>query len=360
MNNPQKVAVVLFNLGGPDAPEAVKPFLFNLFSDAAIIQVPQPFRWLIAKIISSRRAPIAREIYAQIGGRSPIVPETQRQAEALEQVLSTSDGLDNVKCFLAMRYWHPFSEAAVEAVLDFAPDKIVLLPLYPQYSTTTTGSSLNAWRKAWAKRVGPGHTSKKDPETSEICCYPEASGWIEAQADLVRKGFKSAGELNNTRVLFSAHGLPKKVIERGDPYQTQVERTCAAVAKKLDMPGLDWVTCFQSRVGPLEWIGPSTDSEIERAGAEGKNIVVVPIAFVSEHSETLVELDIEYRDLAEKAGVATYVRVAAVGTHPAFIGTLGDLVREALVSDEMICPEEAIGGICPGNGLAENQIVLKS
>jgi len=349
MSAPQKVAVVLFNLGGPDSPEAVKPFLFNLFSDAAIIQVPQPFRWLIAKIISSRRAPIAREIYAQIGGRSPIVPETKRQAEALERVLSTSDGFGEVKCFLAMRYWHPFSDAAVDGVLDFAPDKIVLLPLYPQYSTTTTGSSLNAWRKAWAKRVGPGHTAQKTAETCEICCYPEAQGWIEAQADLVRKGLKSAGELSKLRVLFSAHGLPKKVIEGGDPYQAQVEQTCAAVVKELDMLDLDWVTCFQSRVGPLEWIGPSTDAEIERAGADGKNLIVVPIAFVSEHSETLVELDIEYRDLAKKAGVATYVRVPAVGTHPAFIGALGELVRQALLSDEMICPEEANGGICPGN-----------
>ena len=342
----QKIAIILFNLGGPDSPEAVKPFLFNLFSDPAIIQVPQPFRWLIAKLISSRRAPIAREIYGYLGGRSPIVPETEQQAEALERVLEDAG---EVKCFLAMRYWHPFAHEAAEAVAAFAPDRIVLLPLYPQYSTTTTGSSLKDWAAVWKRGVGPGSTLAKSLETKEICCYPEAPGWIGAQAKLTRQGIEKAGGMENTRVLFSAHGLPKKVIEGGDPYQRQVERTCAAVAARLDLPGLDWVTCYQSRVGPLEWIGPATDEEIERAGRDGKNLVVVPIAFVSEHSETLVELDIEYKELAEKAGVPSYVRVPAVGSHPDFIRALGDLVREALEADDVICPEEVAGGVCPGN-----------
>jgi protoporphyrin/coproporphyrin ferrochelatase len=342
----RKIAVVLFNLGGPDGLPAVKPFLFNLFSDPAIIQAPQPFRWLIAKLISARRAPVAQEIYRQIGGRSPIVPETEQQALALERVLSD---VGEVKCFLAMRYWHPFTEAAVEKILSYQPDEIVLLPLYPQYSTTTTGSSLNAWKQAWKRLVGPGHTASKTAEIKEICCYPEAEGWIKAQSILVHQALATAGNLADTRVLFSAHGLPKKIVAAGDPYQRQVERTCAAVVKELNLDGLDWLTCYQSRVGPLEWIGPSTEDEIERAGVEGKNLVVVPIAFVSEHSETLVELDIEYRELAESAGVTKYVRVPAVGTHPAFIGALGDLVREALASDAVLCPEEALGGTCPGN-----------
>lgn len=346
----QRIAVVLFNLGGPDKPEAVKPFLFNLFSDKAIISVPQPFRWLIAKIISSRRAPIAREIYGHIGGRSPIVPETERQAEAIERVLSDLNGDGGeVKCFIAMRYWHPFSGEAAAKVAAFNPDKIVLLPLYPQYSTTTTASSLKDWRQAWEKQVGPGSTFSKSLETKEICCYPEASGWVEAQAALVRQGIDQAGGLDKVRVLFSAHGLPKKVVEGGDPYQAQVERTCAAVAKELNIPDLDWVTCYQSRVGPLEWIGPSTDDEIERAGRDGRKIVLAPIAFVSEHSETLVELDIEYGDLAKKSGVETYIRVPAVGTHPAFIRELGDQIRAVLESDDVICPEELAGGFCPGN-----------
>ncbi len=346
MSENTRIAVVLFNLGGPDSPRAVQPFLFNLFSDKAIISVPQPFRWLIAKVISSRRAPIAQEIYAHIGGRSPIVPETERQAEAIERVLSD---LGDVKCFLAMRYWHPFADEAAAKVAAFNPDKIVLLPLYPQYSTTTTASSLKDWAQAWAKQVGPGSTSPKQLETKEVCCYPEAPGWIEAQAALIKQGIDQAGGAEKVRVLFSAHGLPKKVVEAGDPYQRQVERTCAAVVKSLEIQGLDWMTCYQSRVGPLEWIGPSTDDEIERAGRDGRKIVLAPIAFVSEHSETLVELDIEYAALAKSAGVETYIRVPAVGTHPAFIGELGSQVRAVLESDDIICPEELAGGICPGN-----------
>lgn len=356
----QRIAVVLFNLGGPDCLDAVKPFLFNLFSDKAIISVPHPFRWMIAKLISSRRAPVAREIYGHIGGRSPIVPETERQAEAIERVLSDlGEEGGEVKCFIAMRYWHPFADEAASKVAAFNPDKIVLLPLYPQYSTTTTASSLNDWQKAWARQVALGSASSKSSskslskslETKEVCCYPEAPGWVQAQAALIRKGIDQAGGGDRVRVLFSAHGLPKKTIEGGDPYQRQVERTCAAVAKELAIPTLDWVTCYQSRVGPLEWIGPSTDAEIERAGRDGRKIVLAPIAFVSEHSETLVELDIEYGELARTAGVETYIRVPAVGTHPAFIRELGDQVRAVLESDDVICPEERAGGVCPGNRL---------
>ncbi|PCJ68801.1 MAG: ferrochelatase [Rhodobiaceae bacterium] len=327
MSKPHKIAVVLLNLGGPDGPDAVKPFLFNLFSDPAIIQMPNPFRWLVAKIISSRRAPIARQIYAQIGGRSPIVAETQRQAEALEQVLQD---LGEVRCFLAMRYWHPFSSEAAASVAGFAPDLVVLLPLYPQFSSTTTGSSLKAWFKAWGKQVGPGHTSLKSLEYREIFGYPVAAGWVEAQVELIRSSLQTAGNGGETRLLFSAHGLPKKIIEGGDPYQAQIEQSCAAIVEQLGIPGLDWVTCYQSRVGPMEWIGPSTEQEIERAGRDGKKVVIAPIAFVSDHSETLVELDIEYRELSEQVGVPTYVRVPTVGTHPAFIGALSQLVRDAL------------------------------
>lgn len=345
----KRIAIVLFNLGGPDGPDAVQPFLFNLFSDRAIINLPQPLRWLVAKLVSSRRAPVAREIYAQMGGRSPIVPETERQARALEEELGS---LGEVKAFVSMRYWHPMSDATAADVKAFQPDEIVLLPLYPQYSTTTTGSSLKDWRRAWNAVVGPGHTNEKSPIIREICCYPEANGFIEAERGLLMSALAKAGDQAHVRVLFSAHGLPKKVVDSGDPYQRQVERSCAAIVKSLALPGLDWSVCYQSRVGPLEWIGPSTDAEIERAGRDGKVVVLVPIAFVSEHSETLVELDIEYRELAEKSGVPDYIRVPTVGTVPAFIRALGDQVRDALKSPSMICPEEAAGGTCPGNRAA--------
>lgn len=315
-----KTAVVLFNLGGPDGPPAVQPFLFNLFNDPAIIDVSQPWRWCLAKLISSRRAQIAREIYDNIGGGSPLLANTQVQASALEDALSDVDG--ETRCFIAMRYWHPLSDEAARAVKAFAPDRIVLLPLYPQFSTTTSGSSLNAWHRS-ARAVGltaPTHT---------ICCYPVEPGFVTALAELIRPALAAARQAGQPRLLFSAHGLPKKIVAAGDPYQWQVERTAGAVVEALAEDNLDWLTCYQSRVGPLEWIGPSTDSEIIRAGADGRPLVIVPLAFVSEHSETLVELDIEYRHLADEHGVQAYHRVPTVDASAAFIAGLARLVGTA-------------------------------
>ena len=313
----RKIAVVLFNLGGPDSPDAVKPFLFNLFNDPAIINLPNPFRWLLAKLISGRRAAKARGIYDLIGGSSPLLANTQAQARALETALAD---LGTVKCFAAMRYWHPLTEGAALAVREFKPEHIVLLPLYPQYSTTTTESSKRAWDRA-VKRLG------LKAQTSFVRDYPVEPGFIAAIAALIRPHYEAAKAHGNPRVLFSAHGLPKKVIDKGDPYQRQVEETAAAVVKELAIPDLDWIVCYQSRVGPLEWIKPYTEAEIERAGHDKVPLVVVPIAFVSEHSETLVELDIEYREKAHEDGVPHYERVPAVATHPAFIEGLARLVR---------------------------------
>jgi ferrochelatase len=332
-----KIAIVLFNLGGPDGPDAVEPFLFNLFSDPAIIRVPQPFRWLIAKLVSKRRAPVAQAIYAELGGRSPLVPLTEAQGRALEVALA--GGESEHRCFLAMRYWHPFADAAVAAVKAWGADEIVLLPLYPQYSTTTTESSLKDWDRA-AKAAGLAVPAKA------VCCYPITDGFIAAHAALLGEALLKAGSPESLRVLFSAHGLPKKIVEQGDPYQAQVEQSCAAIVSRLNVPSLDWVTCFQSRVGPLEWIGPSTEDEIRRAGAEGKRLIVVPVAFVSEHSETLVELDIEYAKLAEESGVPAYFRVPALGVHPDFIAALARLVRAARAEADILCPEEAAGYPC--------------
>ncbi|MBL8653535.1 MAG: ferrochelatase [Alphaproteobacteria bacterium] len=315
-----KIAVVLFNLGGPDSPEAVKPFLFNLFNDPAIINLPNPFRWLLAKLISARRAPKARGIYDLIGGSSPLLANTQAQARALEASLSD---LGTVKCFAAMRYWHPLTEGAALAVQQFGPERIVLLPLYPQYSTTTTESSKRAWDRA-AKRLG------LKAQTRFVRDYPVEPGFVAAVAALIRPHYEAAKAHGSPRVLFSAHGLPKKVIDKGDPYQRQIEETAASVVKELAIPDLDWIVCYQSRVGPLEWIKPYTEAEIERAGRDKVPLVVVPIAFVSEHSETLVELDIEYREKAHEDGVPHYERVPTVATHPAFIEGLARLVRASL------------------------------
>ncbi|CAA7621080.1 Ferrochelatase [Magnetospirillum sp. SS-4] len=333
MNPGTRTAVVLFNLGGPDSPEAVKPFLFNLFNDKAIIGAPGPIRWLLAKFISGRRAPMAREIYAHIGGRSPLVPETEAQARALEHRLGKG-----YRCFIAMRYWHPFAHEAVAAIKDWGATEIVLLPLYPQFSTTTTGSSLAQWRRE-AGRAGLA------APTRQVCCYPVQPDLVAAMADLVSRGYAEALAKGRPRVLFSAHGLPKKVIERGDPYQAQVEQTAAAVAAAAGLADSDWSICYQSRVGPLEWIGPSTEAELERAGRDGVPVVVVPVAFVSEHSETLVELDMEYRHRAGELGVPGYVRVPALGCHPSFIRGLADLVRDPGRLAGQACRQA--GKVCP-------------
>ena len=310
-----KIAVILFNLGGPDSPEAVKPFLRNLFSDPAILRVPGFVRGPLAWLIATRRAPTAQKIYAQIGGASPILGQTEAQARALEEALG---GEQQYRAFVCMRYWHPMTEAVVQQVRAFAPDRIVLLPLYPQFSTATTQSSLDAWKQEAARLGGT---------TSTITSYPVDPGFIDASVDLVTRGLAEVGA-EPRRLLFSAHGLPERIIKAGDPYQSEVEQTAAAIVARIGEQ--DSAVCYQSRVGPLKWIGPSTDEEIARAGRDGKAVVLYPLSFVSEHSETLVELDIEYRHLAEKAGVPRYHRVPTVGTHPAFIGGLAAQVRRVL------------------------------
>ena len=317
----RRIAVVLFNLGGPDDQASVKPFLFNLFSDPAIIGLPGPFRTALARLISSRRETSAQANYALMGGGSPLLPETRKQAAALAQLLSGLMPGDEVRTFIAMRYWSPLTEQTTAEVAAFAPDEIVLLPLYPQFSTTTTRSSLKAWGETYA---GPG-------VSRTVCCYPEAPGWIEAQADGVRTKLAEAGG-RPVRVLFSAHGIPESLIaKKGDPYQEQIESTCAAIAARAGLT--DWSICYQSRVGPMKWLGPSTPEAIAEAGRDGVGVVVAPVAFVSEHIETLVELDIEYAELAHGLGVAPYLRSPAVRVAAAFIQTLADAVLQALPRD---------------------------
>jgi ferrochelatase len=332
-----KLGIVLFNLGGPDGLDAVEPFLRNLFSDPAIIALPGILRRPLARRIAGRRAPLARTIYGHLGGRSPILEETQVQARALEAALNDSG--TEAKAVVAMRYWHPFSDGAAAALKRFAPDRIVLLPLYPQFSTTTTASSLADWDRA-ARKAGLA------APTARICCYPKDSGFMTAAAARIAAAMENPRPGLSYRLLLSAHGLPKRVIAKGDPYQWQVERTARALVGRLGIQNLDWTVCYQSRVGPLKWLEPSTDAEIRRAGRDGKGVVVAPIAFVSEHSETLVELDIEYGKLARNAGVPDYRRAATVSAAPAFIEGLAGLVRKALADGAWISGEG--GRICPG------------
>ena len=329
-----KKAVILFNLGGPDSLEAVKPFLFNLFNDPAIIGAPNPIRYFLAKFISSRREKKAQGIYEQIGGKSPILELTNAQATTLEKKLNSQhSALSTQHCehkvFACMRYWHPMTEEVVSQVKEYNPDEIILLPLYPQYSTTTTGSSFAAWERECEKQ-------NLEKKTTKICCYPTEGSFIRAHAALINEYYQKAKDKNTPRILFSAHGLPEKVIKKGDPYQMQVEETAAAIVKLLNIKNLDWKVCYQSKVGPLKWIGPSTEEEIIAAAEDGGvSLIIVPIAFVSEHSETLVELDIEYKHLAEKFGLRDYFRVPALGTNELFINGLAEICKKS--SGQIYC-----------------------
>ena len=338
-----KTAVILFNLGGPDKLDNVKPFLFNLFKDKAILSVPAFIRYPLAWLISSNREAEAKHIYSAIGGGSPLLPNTKAQEKALEEKLGS-----DFKVFTVMRYWHPMADAVAKEVAAYAPDKLIYLPLYPQFSTTTTESSFEDFEKNYSH-----------PNVNKICCYPVQSGLVKAYADLIRPIYErvknEAGKA--PRILFSAHGLPEKTIKSGDPYQWQVFETTKAVVKELGIENLDYKNTFQSRVGPLKWIEPYTDAEIEIAGAEKQSLLIVPIAFVNEHSETLYEIEQQYRELAKEKGVPVFARVPAVATHPDFINGLADLVYEAIKNNKScapdggkkICPVEF--GKCPCKGL---------
>ena len=315
-----KVAIVLFNLGGPDRPEAIRPFLLNLFSDPAILRVPFFVRPLLARIITRSRLAPATENYRLLGGKSPLLEMTEAQARAIEAALPELEA----KCFIAMRYWHPFSLETARAVKAWGPDEVVLLPLYPQYSSTTTGSSLTAWRTAAAR-------SGLVTPTAALCCYPTDPAFIAATLAIVQEAYEKARAMLDPsvplRILFSAHGLPEKIVRGGDPYQYQIEQTVAALAAAWRRNDLDWRICYQSRATPVKWIDPSTDVEIVRAGEDKTAVLVVPIAFVSEHSETLVELDIEYKELARKNGVPGYFRVPTQQVNAGFIDSLAECVR---------------------------------
>ncbi len=338
----RKIAIVLFNLGGPDRPEAIKPFLLNLFRDPAILRVPFFVRPFLARIIARARVAPATANYALLGGKSPLLGLTRQQGAALEAALPEVDA----KCFIAMRYWHPFSREAVREVKAWGPDEIVLLPLYPQFSSTTTGSSLAAWRLE-AARAGLA------ADTVTVCCYPVDPDYAAATAAIVKREYDQArAALDpgiNLRVLFSAHGLPESIIEGGDPYQWQIEQTVAAVLAAWGEP-VDYAICYQSRATPQKWIEPSTEDEIARAAKDRSAVLVVPIAFVSEHTETLVELDVEYREVAENLHIPGYFRVPTQNADAGFIASLAGIVRHAMECGPGLC--SAAGGRLCGAGLS--------
>jgi ferrochelatase len=314
--NKNKVAVILFNLGGPNSLKSVKQFLFNLFNDKNIIPLPKFLRYFLAKIIAHNRDKKASKIYSLLGGMSPILENTMQQAEALQKRLEKHG---DFKVFTVMRYWHPMSDEVIKDVEKYSPDEIVLLPLYPQFSTSTTWSSIEDWRSNSKKLKAKEHV---------VCCYYKHQGFIDGYIDLIRPALKDAQKAGAPRLLFSAHGLPVRNIENGDPYKWQIEESVKSIMSKIK--NVDYRICYQSRVGRLEWISPYTEDEIIRAGKDSVPVVLVPISFVSEHSETLVELDIEYKKLADESGVPLYIRVPTVSTNEKFISGLEDLCVESL------------------------------
>ena len=331
-----KKAIILFNLGGPDKIENVEPFLFNLFNDPAILNLPTFLRYPLAKLISNRRAPIATKIYEELGGSSPILKLTKEQSSALEIKLNQTQTEDEYKCFIVMRCWNPRAKDVIKNVQLYNPDEIILMPLYPQYSAATSGSSIKEWKDVCKK-------NNYNVRTSTICCYPTDTNFINAHTKEIVKKIK---DIKNFKLIFSAHGLPEKNIKKGDPYQWQVEQSVKKIVESLNDENLDWILSYQSRVGPLKWIGPSTEDIIVENSKKGKHIVLVPIAFVSEHSETLVELDIEYKEIADANGCKNYTRVPALGINEDFIKAMSELIikkneykiNESLYPPKIQCP----------------------
>jgi len=333
-----KKAIILFNLGGPDKLENVEPFLFNLFNDPAILNLPTFLRYPLAKLISNRRAPVAKKIYAELGGSSPILKLTKKQSDALEIKLNQTQEEDEYKCFIIMRCWNPRAKDVIKDVQLYGPNEVVLMPLYPQYSAATSGSSIKEWKDVCRK-------NNYHVKTSTICCYPTDQNFINAHTKEIIKKIK---DLKNFKLIFSAHGLPEKNIKKGDPYQWQVEQSVKKIVENLNDENLDWILSYQSRVGPLKWIGPSTETIIIENSKLGKHIVLVPIAFVSEHSETLVELDIEYKEIADANGCKNYTRVPALGINEDFIKAMSELIikkNEYKINEDLYPPKIQ----CPSN-----------
>ncbi|CAN4101678.1 unnamed protein product [Withania somnifera] len=325
-----KIGVLLLNLGGPETLEDVQPFLFNLFADPDIIRLPRLFRFLqrpLAKFISVARAPKSKEGYASIGGGSPLRRITDAQAEALRKALWEKNV--PAKVYVGMRYWHPFTEEAIEQIKRDRITKLVVLPLYPQFSISTSGSSLRLLESIFREDeylVNMQHTV--------IPSWYQREGYIKAMADLMEKELESFERPEEVMVFFSAHGVPLAYVEEaGDPYKAEMEECVDLIMEELEKRRVHngYTLAYQSRVGPVEWLKPYTDETIIELGKKGvKSILAVPISFVSEHIETLEEIDVEYKELALESGIQNWARVPALGVEPTFISDLADAVIESL------------------------------
>lgn len=338
-----KIAVVLFNLGGPSDENAVRPFLFNLFKDKNIIRLPAIIRYPLGYLISTLRYKKASKIYAQLGGKSPINQETQSQVTALENMLNTQEK-DSFKVFYCMQYWHPMHPEVVDQVAEYAPDEIILLPLYPQFSSTTTKSSLEEWFKQSKEKLS--HIQHRT-----ICCYPENTGFIHSYGNGIIEKLKHTKDTHKMMIIYSAHGIPQDCVDDGDPYEEQVQKTTKAIQAYLKSQDydIDHILAYQSKVGPKKWLEPDTESMIEKYAQDKRPMIIVPLAFTSEHSETLVELDKDYKELALNKGCPEYLRVPTVSSESVFIEGLKqgifDLLEKNMTGNPSICSQKMI--MCP-------------
>lgn len=318
--------VVLFNLGGPEALDQVRPFLTNLFSDPDVISLPSPFRQVLAWWIAKRRTPTAQGYYRQIGGGSPLRQLTAQQAAALEKALAVHG---SYKVVVAMRYWSPFTEDAVADLLAAGVRRLVLLPLYPQYSFATTRSSLGHFQRVWTTRA------RSSVPMATVAQWFDHPGYLGAMVERIgqTRATIPQGDGSPLHLVYSAHGIPLSLIKKGDPYQRHVEEEVRLLTARLP----EWASApervhlgYQSRVGPTKWLEPSTETVLHRLGRQGATrVLMVPISFVSDHSETLYEIDILYRDLARAAGITQFTRMISLNDSPAFIAALADLVLTA-------------------------------
>ncbi|MGK7930537.1 MAG: ferrochelatase [Microcystaceae cyanobacterium] len=320
-----RVGVLLLNLGGPEKLEDVRPFLFNLFSDPEIIRLPFP--WLqkpLAWLISTLRAKKSQANYLEIGGGSPLLQITEAQGEALAEQLT--DIGQETQVYVGMRYWHPFTEEAIARIKRDGIKKLVILPLYPQFSISTSGSSFRVLEELWQE-----DTNLRQIDYTLIPSWYDNQGYLQAMADLVAQELDKCQNPQQAHVFFSAHGVPQSYVdEAGDPYQQEIEQCTRLIMQTLNR-GNDYTLAYQSRVGPVEWLKPYTEDALVELGGRGiEELVVVPISFVSEHIETLQEIDIEYREIAEEAGIHHFHRVPALNTHPIFIDALAQMTKDAL------------------------------
>jgi ferrochelatase len=316
----RRVGIVLFQLGGPDSPEAIEPFLYNLFCDPDIIDFPfaRIGRKALAKLISTTRARKVQHHYATIGGCSPIRRNTERQAQALESELNRL-GV-GARCFVAMRYWHPFTSEAIASVRQANCDEVVLLPLYPQYSSTTTGSSINEWRRLFHGNV----------RVDYVETFYRNTMYLDAVVEKIEEALRRFPSPERPEIVFSAHSVPVSVIQKGDPYQRQIETTVQLLMERGRWNNPHRL-CYQSKVGASKWLQPSLHQTLHTLAAERvREVCIVPVAFVSDHVETLAEIDHEARDEARRLGFTQFEMSAGLNDSPKFISALGQIVLRAM------------------------------